>query len=178
MWRKARPRIKASKGMGCAPSIGNRRTGAQADARELIDQDRERRRLSSMQMISACGIDDDPVRRIGSDDRGEALQHPEREPLQRLAVRFRIGVLDHQALNQRLGLACGHAGAEASGLGRHVSRQDDAPSSVPAHQDQRRLRRRRAGTPKGNDGVARRCWPSICRTWARRDSMADDSRTG
>ena len=35
-----------------------------------------------------------------------------------------------------------------------------------------------AATPKGNDGVARRCWPSICRTWARRDSRADGGHTG
>jgi hypothetical protein len=73
-------------------------------------------------MISACGIDDDSVRRIDSDDRGEALQHPERESLRRLAVRRRVGVLDHQALHQRPGLACGHADAQSGGLGRRVRR--------------------------------------------------------
>ena len=33
-------------------------------------------------------------------------------------------------------------------------------------------------TPKGNEGVARRCWPSICRTWARKDSRADGGHRG
>ena len=94
-------------------------------------------------MISACGVDDDSVRWIGGDDRGEALQHPERQPLQRFGVCGRIGVLDHQALHQRLGLARGHADAQAGGLGCGVRRQHDPPSPIPAHQDERRLRRRR-----------------------------------
>jgi hypothetical protein len=61
----------------------------------LSDQDRERRGLSAVKMISACGVDNDPVRWIGRDDRGDALQHPEREPLQRLGVGYWVGVLDY-----------------------------------------------------------------------------------
>lgn len=34
-----------------------------------------------------------------------------------------------------------------------------------------------AARPKGNTVVARRCRPSIWRTWARKDSIADDGRT-
>jgi hypothetical protein len=114
---QAQPWVEAGKGVGRAPGIGNGRAGAQADASELLDQDRERRSLSSVKMICACGVDDDSVRWISRDDWGEALQHPEREPLQRFGVGGRIGVLDYPALHERLGLACGHADAEASGLG-------------------------------------------------------------
>jgi hypothetical protein len=62
---------------------------------ELLDQDREGRGLSAVQMISACGIDDESVRWISRDDRREALQHPKGQPLQRFGVCGRIGVLDH-----------------------------------------------------------------------------------
>ena len=127
--------VEAGKGMGCAPGVGDGGAGAQANAGELLDQDREHRGLAAVKMISACGIDDDPVRRIGRDDRGEALQHPEREPLQRLGVRGRVGVLDHQALHQRLGLGRGHADAQAGGLGGRVRRQHHPPPPIPADQD-------------------------------------------
>src|ERR1700677_3746502 len=80
----ARPRVEAGEGTGCAPGISNSGAGAQAHASELLDQDCEQGGLSSEQMIRADGIDDDSVRRISGDDRGEALQHPEREPVQRL----------------------------------------------------------------------------------------------
>ena len=113
--------------MGCAPGVGNGRAGAQADAGELLDQDRERRGLSSVQMIRAGGVDDDSVR-----DRprrsGRSAAASRAPALQRLGVCCRIGVLDHQAPHQRLGLGRGHADAQSSGLGRHVRRQDD-PSS-------------------------------------------------
>lgn len=76
--------------------------------------------------------------------RRKALQHPERQPFKRLGVRLRVGVLDHEARHQRLGLGRGHADAQAGGLGGGIRRQHHPPLPVPADQDQRRLRRRRS----------------------------------
>lgn len=47
-----------------------------------------------MQMIRSGGVDDDLVRWIGRDDRGVALQDPEREAVKRRCVCIRRGVLD------------------------------------------------------------------------------------
>jgi hypothetical protein len=131
----ARPRIEAREGMSCAPGIGNGGAGTQPHAGELLDQDREHGGLSSVQMIGTGSVDDDSVRRIGGDDWGEALQHPEREPVQRLAVRGRIGVLDHQAPHERLSLARGHADAQSGGLGCRIRSHDHPPCPILAHQN-------------------------------------------
>jgi hypothetical protein len=129
--------------MGCAPGVGDSRASAQANAGELLHQHRERRGLSAMQMISAGSVDDDSIRRIGRDDGGDALQHAEREPLQRFGVCGRVGVLNHQALHQRLSLARGHADAHPDGLGCGVRRQHHPSPPISANQDQRRPKRRR-----------------------------------
>ena len=60
-----------------APAIGAART---PKLLELGD-------LPAMQVIGAGKVDDDPVRRVGRDDEGEPLQHPQREPVERLSVR-------------------------------------------------------------------------------------------
>ena len=73
----------------------------------------------------------------------EMPEHPQRQPIERLRVRGRIGVLNHQALDQRLGLRRGHADTQARCLSGGISRHHHAPLSVSAHQNQRRLRRRR-----------------------------------
>ena len=93
---KAGRALEARKGVGRAPGVGDGSAGAKADAGELLDQGREHGGLAAMQMIGAGGVDDDPIRRIGGDDRREPLQHPKRQPLQRFGVGGRIGVLDHQ----------------------------------------------------------------------------------
>lgn len=49
-----------------------------------------------MQVIGAGGVDDDPVRRIGRDDRRETLQHPHRQPFKRGGIGGRIRVLDRR----------------------------------------------------------------------------------
>ena len=98
--------------------------------------------------------------------------------------------------------ACASAGANKSSRVRHQSTLPRARAAIPAAKSTAAApsitplpppaiscnapsgsappgsRESTAVTPKGNDGVARRCWPSICRTWARRDSMADGGHTG
>jgi len=81
-----------------------------------------------MKVRGAGGVDDDPIARIGGDDRREVLQHPQRQPVQRLGVSGQIGVLDHRAPHQRLGFGGGHADAQTGGPGRR--RPPLAPPSV------------------------------------------------
>ena len=103
----ARPGAEARQGVGRAPGVGDGGAGAKADAGELVDQGRKHGGLAAMQMIGAGGVDDDPVGRIGRDDRREALQHPERQPLQRLGVGGGIGVLDDKPCTSAWALVAG-----------------------------------------------------------------------
>lgn len=73
-----------------------------------------------MQMIRSGGVDDDLVRWIGRDDRGVALQDPEREAVKRRCVCIRRGVLDDEA--GHLCLRRRHPDAQAGGLGRSIRR--------------------------------------------------------
>ena len=67
-----------------------------------------------MEMVGACRVEDDPVRRIGRHDRRET-KHPDGKPLERFGIRLRIGVLDRKAWHQYLRLRYRHAGAQADG---------------------------------------------------------------
>ena len=69
---------------------------------------------------------------------------------------------------KRSGCAVNRAIAAASDLMQCAKRQRSA----------RKPRVHRLATPKANAVETRRCWPSICRTWARRDSRADGGHTG
>jgi hypothetical protein len=100
--RIARQRVR------CAPSVGDRAARADADAGQLVDQGGEHRRLAALKMIGARGVDDDPIGLIRRDDRGKALEHPKCEPVERLAIASRIGLLDQESGNQHDSLT--HAG--------------------------------------------------------------------
>lgn len=93
-------------------------------------------------MIRACRVDDEAVGRIGGDD-WRIPEKPCRETLKRLGVGSGIGILHDEARHQDLRLGDGHAGAQASGLGRSIRRQHHPPVPVAANQDERRLSRRR-----------------------------------
>ena len=139
----AGPSVEAREGMGRAPAVGDGGADAKTDAAELLEQRGKHRSFVAIQVIRAGGVDDDSVWRIGGDDWRETPEHPQRQPIERLRVPGRIGVLNHQALDQRLGLRRGHADAKTCGMGCHVRRQHHPSPPFPAHQDQRRLRRRR-----------------------------------
>src|SRR3546814_8587469 len=83
-----------------------------------------------MQMIGAGRIEDDPVGQIGGDDRGVALQDPEREAVERLSVGRGRGVLYEETGDEDLSLGGGHPDAQAGGLGRNVRRDHYPPSPV------------------------------------------------
>ena len=106
---------------------------AQAHASQPLGQHGEHRGFAAMQMIDAGGVDDDFVRRVGSDDRRETPEHPQCHPIERLGVSSRIGVLSQQALDQRLGLRRGHADAQTRSLGGSICRQHHAPPSIPTY---------------------------------------------
>ena len=132
-----------------APGIGDRASCANTDARQPVDQRSKHGGFPAMQVIGTGGVDDDPIGRIGRDDRCEALQHPEGEPVERLGIRNRVGIFDDETRDQDLGLGRRHANAKAGGVRRGIRRQHHPPPSVPAYQYERRLRRRRrvAGLP-------------------------------
>ncbi len=55
--------------MGRAPAIGNGGAGGDAGHDKPTGQHLQHGRLTAMQMVGAGRIDDDPVRRVGGDDR-------------------------------------------------------------------------------------------------------------
>jgi hypothetical protein len=99
--------------------------------------------LATMQMVGARGVNNDTVRQIGRHNGREVLQHPKRQPIDRVSVGGRIGVLNDEPRHEDLRLGGGHADAKAGGLRRSVRRQHQPPPSFPADQDEGRLRRRR-----------------------------------
>ena len=105
--------------------------------------------FAAVQMIGAGRVDDDAVRQAGGDDRGVALQDPEREAVECLGVGRGSGVLNEEARDEDLGPGRRHPHAQAGGLGRGIRRDHHPPSPVMADQDERRLSRRRrvAGRP-------------------------------
>ena len=132
----------AGQRMGRAPGVRDRCAGGDARQHQPPGQRLQHRRLAALQVIGAGGVDDDPVRRIGSDD-GSVSEEPGREPVERLGVAYRVGVLHDESGRQDLGLGDGHANAQASSAGSGVSRQHHPPVPVAANQDERRLSRRR-----------------------------------
>src|SRR3546814_17631131 len=63
--------------------------------------------LSSDVCSSDLRIEDDPVGQIGGDDRGAALQDPEREAVERLSVGRGRGVLyEERSEERRVGKEC------------------------------------------------------------------------
>ena len=80
--------------MSGAPAIGD--GGARGDAghRQPVDERVQHRRLTAMKMIGAHRVDDDAVRRVGCDDRREALQNPNSKAVQCFGVRCRIDIVE------------------------------------------------------------------------------------
>src|SRR3546814_3792521 len=83
----------ASKRMPRPPGVGDGGPGKDAGSRQTINHSRQHGLFAAMQMIGAGRIEDDPVGQIGGDDRGVALQDPEREAVERLSVGRGRGVL-------------------------------------------------------------------------------------
>jgi len=132
----------AGQSVRSAPCVGDRAPSRNPGHGKPADEAVQHRTFAAMEVISASRVDDDPVRRIGSDD-GSVSEEPGREPVERLGVACRVGVLHDEAGRQDLHLGDGHADAQARSVGGGVSRQHHPPVPVAANQDERRLSRRR-----------------------------------
>ncbi len=145
--REARQRMRRTAG------VGDRAVGPNADAGELVDQDGEHGGFAAMQMIGAGAVDDDAVGRIRGHDRGNALQHPERETIESVGVGRRVGVLNDQTSDQNLRLGRRHADAKTGGLGRGIRRQHHPPPPVTTDQHEGYLSPRRCVAGRPSDPV-------------------------
>ena len=130
--------------MGGAPGIGNRRTRGDAGGLHARHQIRQHRRLTAMQVVGAGGVDDEPVRWIGRNDRRVA-QCPKREAVERRRVLARLELEADEVRNEDLRLARRHADAQARIAGRRIEGEDFAAAALPTEQDDWRISGRRRG---------------------------------
>ena len=82
--------------MGAAPAIGERSARGDAGCRQSLDHPRNHGAFTAVEMGCAGRVDDQSIRRIRRDDRGIALQRPDRQAFERLRVGLRLRVHDDQ----------------------------------------------------------------------------------
>lgn len=122
--------------------MGDRTSRGDPGHGEAPDQALQHDGFAAVEVISACRVDDEAVRRVWSHDRRIA-EEPHREAFKGLVVGYWLGILHDKSRHQDLCLSDGHAGAQSGGLGRSIRRQHHPPVPVAANQDERRLSRRR-----------------------------------